>query len=734
MFDGIKTTLREKAINFIFPQQEIKGIAATRDGDGNLRLDSYSTSLPPGDMFTHVLNEADQEDNNSRRIRITSPYLQNVWVMACINVGKINLAQVPFRLKLNDKDMDKRIYPARLFDWVSPNLNRFSLWEGTFTWRRIRGEAFWEKQRAIDGTITRLNILNPDQLEEQVDRTMDMIVSWKYTYGLGGEYRIILASDIVQFKNYNPYNKYRGLSDLTAGMLGLDTDYAAQLFNRDYFRNPAIKPKVIISSDQRMNENDANAKRDQFIQKHGGEKRDVMVMGQGAGAQLLGAVQKDISFVDLSKWERSKVYALLNTPAALVQDTEGSSQNKADITAQRVQLYDNNLIPEMHYYESVIDSEIIQAEKLTGVVGAFDLSVIEVLREGLSSKLDTAKKYWDMGVPYNNLDEKFDLGTGPIEGGDVGYIPSSVVPVGTEPQINNVTLAPDKNPISPPAPVIEPTSGKMMVYCDGKILPMDVKGLFDLSSRTRRKLKRQLDPIVSAFRKDLDEKYFYKMRTDILKKMADYSPGEKAEMPYSPTDIIVNIVPDMKPYNDKLEKISDPYYAAAYQVGAKDIAVNIGRAFVMNNPTMLATLAEKKIHIKEINNTIGRQLRKKIRKIVDDGLKNGDRNEVIKQSLIDGLKGTMKDAQVRAATIAQTEISGVVNNSRIDTMKELGVQKHAWSGSMGAKEPRIDHHGSVDGEVRMIGEKFSNGLRWPHDNAADAEDVINCECQTMPAA
>jgi hypothetical protein len=58
----------------------------------------------------------------------------------------------------------------------------------------------------------------------------------------------------------------------------------------------------------------------------------------------------------------------------------------------------------------------------------YDISDVEALREDYSKKLDEAAKLFALGVPFNKIDEMLGLGVGAIEGGDVGYLQSSLLP------------------------------------------------------------------------------------------------------------------------------------------------------------------------------------------------------------------------------------------------------------------------------------------------------------------
>ena len=58
----------------------------------------------------------------------------------------------------------------------------------------------------------------------------------------------------------------------------------------------------------------------------------------------------------------------------------------------------------------------------------FDTSSVPALQENYTEKVTNAQALWSMGVPFNNINERLELGFDEIEGGEIGYLPSGVIP------------------------------------------------------------------------------------------------------------------------------------------------------------------------------------------------------------------------------------------------------------------------------------------------------------------
>jgi len=80
--------------------------------------------------------------------------------------------------------------------------------------------------------------------------------------------------------------------------------------------------------------------------------------------------------------------------------------------------------------------------------------------------------------------------------------------------------------------------------------------------------------------------------------------------------------------------------------------------------------------------------------------------------------------------IARTEIQHFQNQGSFETMQELGVHYHEW---VTAGDDRVrQSHADIHGEIVVVGELFSNGLRYPLDESGPSEEWVNCRCRTAP--
>ena len=84
---------------------------------------------------------------------------------------------------------------------------------------------------------------------------------------------------------------------------------------------------------------------------------------------------------------------------------------------------------------------------------------------------------------------------------------------------------------------------------------------------------------------------------------------------------------------------------------------------------------------------------------------------------------------------ARTAMTGAQNAGRVDAYEyaeSLGIDmEQEWLATL--DERTRDTHRMLDGERVKVGEKFSNGLRYPGDPLGDPEEVYNCRCTLVAA-
>ena len=199
------------------------------------------------------------------------------------------------------------------------------------------------------------------------------------------------------------------------------------------------------------------------------------------------------------------------------------------------------------------------------------------------------------------------------------------------------------------------------------------------------------------------------------------------------------LLPTLTAWQDRMSDAVGPLLREFYFDGLADMAADLGVTDILSDTdaNSLAFLSTRTIDLAEGSmETLQRELRDAIaRTMFEHGgtYTVADVQNRLRDSLAaveDKLDEKAGNIDVRAQRIARTETAGAVNQARFAEMAHLGLTRHQWTT---ASDIHVrDSHASVDGEVRVLGEPFSNGLLHPNDFDAPVSEIINCRCSAWP--
>ena len=103
------------------------------------------------------------------------------------------------------------------------------------------------------------------------------------------------------------------------------------------------------------------------------------------------------------------------------------------------------------------------------------------------------------------------------------------------------------------------------------------------------------------------------------------------------------------------------------------------------------------------------------------------------RKIIERIRKVTGQSVAQARRVAQTERNRIQSQARFDTLQEaskMGIKTtKEWSARM--RNTR-DSHAMIDGQIKPEDEPFDNGLMYPGEPGAPAEEVINCFCVLIP--
>ena len=377
--------------------------------------------------FEQLNGETVAEDFSVREKKTcTDPYLQHAWVSVCIDILTRNVARAEYEVRKNGT-VERETPLANLFRFPNKNLSRFDLWKQTCAWWSLDGEAFWWfGENYVCGIPTEIFILNPRYMQHVVDG--GKIPKWVYTEEGSGRPLMILPDEVIHFKDWNPWNVYRGVSPLVSLGLEVEQDLLAAKQNTGLLKEGGV-PKGLLKTDQVLTEAEAELLARTWDRKYGrGMKNRVAVLGKGTEYQPLTFSPDVLKLYDMKKWNLYTLLAKYGIPprVANIQDSK-SSLSGTDTDSQHRAFWNYTLIPLLKNFEEVLEVQLFKRFNLPET-GVFNLDSIPELQESEDAQSNRDIAEINAGLKtINDVLRKRGENTKPW--GDTWFRASSLVPV-----------------------------------------------------------------------------------------------------------------------------------------------------------------------------------------------------------------------------------------------------------------------------------------------------------------
>ncbi len=180
----------------------------------------------------------------------------------------------------------------------------------------------------------------------------------------------------------------------------------------------------------------------------------------------------------------------------------------------------------------------------------------------------------------------------------------------------------------------------------------------------------------------------------------------------------------------------DGYIGVMYDLKGQDIPI---MAPIDQRQATAAIQTDSKLS-KPLYDRLGEDiniLKRSVRAEVSRGIAGGAAWSEVAAKLVRNFKNTpFNKAYNNAMRIARTE-GHRIQIEAADHAQHRAKEKGAdvvkqWDATLDGKTR--DSHRMVDGEIRELNEKFSNGLMYPGDPSGGAAEVVNCRCALLQRA
>ncbi len=613
------------------------------------------------------------------------------------------------------------------------------LWQVTAMWMALSGEAFWiltgpdMARLGPNETPTNIWALSPRLFEPWIRD--NALVGWQFSGSTSRSHRLFNSislemHEVVQFKFPNPHDPLRGFSPLSPVANGISTDLAIEQHNRALLENNA-EPGGIFMAEEAMEPDEEEKFRNDWNERHQGprNRRRIEIL---TGIKFVPTAfgPEDMQFQEQRRWNREEVLAVMGVPKSVVSVTEGL--NFSIQRSQDFNFWDKRLLPMIRIFEDTVDQTVFFKET-DNVLGAFDLSAVEALREGTSAKIEQAKELASppLRVPPDLAYKLVGLAVPEYEGSDKAVVPPSLVPA------ENVTDPPDPDPdpADPPDPDDdddddgESRAAKKPSRVDRSLARWQ-ELIEDVQIPSERKFRR-------AWREWVAERREIALGAiDDLAAAASLSPLAAFALAKQSPEEIEALLEELEGMRGALRSRVRPVYSGASALTI-DSAVEgeLGgvATFETDDPRLLQVIEDaEQLLVNTTSNTLRNQVLRTVRLGVQENETIGEIRARVAR-VFDIAASSSKTLQV-----ARTASASFMNATRHAVFDLSGIEEAIWQ-TAGDEVVREDHvafgaAGAHDAGFNWLDVVGKAGiLQYPTDPRAPAEQVINCRCVEIPA-
>ncbi len=239
----------------------------------------------------------------------------------------------------------------------------------------------------------------------------EWLKGWEVTSQNGQH--IVPPEQFIHFMQMDPGNPYWGIGPLMAAARTVDTDNEAQDTQKISMQNRGVTDGVFTHESPLTPEQFEEARRqirENFLAKS--RRREPWVLGAGAKWIQMSLTAIEMDYIASRLQNKRDIAGAFGISPIFLGDLEQSSYD--NMVQARKALYEDVVIPMLDDIKSTLNLKV--APIYGDVVISYDISRIPALREDFTKKTDQARTLWAMGVPFNQINERLEMGYFEFEG------------------------------------------------------------------------------------------------------------------------------------------------------------------------------------------------------------------------------------------------------------------------------------------------------------------------------
>jgi HK97 family phage portal protein len=413
---SILTSIRRQAQAWQAPKVTVKAVSDYRP---DLRYREHMNSGRAGEAG----DLADSFVGNA------SVYQVYGWVRKAVSLTATNIAGLPVRVVDAQGEAVDNHPVTVLLSAGNDTMSAAAVWESYAVSMLLAGEAFleivpdkrnaplWLWPRRPDRTF-----VHPDTAPER--RLYPIVAGYSVTPETAdGSTPVMLdPAMMIHDKFVNPLNPWRGLSVIGAVRSAIVIDMYAQAWSKLFLRRNA-RPDYAVIAPQGITQTERDRIQADLMFQFGGTEnwhKPIVLEDGVTDIRAFSFPPKDIEWLQQREKAQQEVGAIFGVPDELMGFGKDTYENFN--TALTV-FWTLTLRPLVQHRDISLTHHFTTRNRLLqpGQRIETDLSTVGALQEDKQPKVEMAVKLWNIGVPFNQLDEQLQLTIGPVPNGEYPF-------------------------------------------------------------------------------------------------------------------------------------------------------------------------------------------------------------------------------------------------------------------------------------------------------------------------
>lgn len=358
-------------------------------------------------------------------------YRASTWVYDAIELRRRAVASIPWHVEVRRGDAWERQpdHPLQaLLDDPNPDFSQRQMISRLVQWLDLGGNGYWLKVRAGRRNFpVELWPVMPDGMRAMPGGDDGRLIS-AYRYQHEGVTRDFPRDDVAHFTYPSPGDFFYGMSPLRAAGMSVDIDTEAQRFQKVSLQNRGIPDGVFTLNGDVVTRDEWEQARQQVREQYQTKDsyRAPWVVAHAKWEQM-SLSPADLDYIESRRFTRVEILSAFNVPPPMVGIYDDATL--ANIETARKIFWLDGIVPLLEELRDQLEATLVpEFDRPANLRIVFDTTNVDALREKFQEKVDAAEKLWRMGVPFNQIDQRLELGFEEIPGGDTGFVSASLLP------------------------------------------------------------------------------------------------------------------------------------------------------------------------------------------------------------------------------------------------------------------------------------------------------------------